>query len=375
MTAFRPCCRIHLCTRLQSSSSSSASSSSSHSVAAHHIHARVRLASTASFPSEASSSSSSSSSSAYQRRSTPNDNQADPRKGKSRSNDLAQTYRFPEKGRLGGYPDPFEVLALERDASQAQVKQQYYKLALLLHPDSSHPSSSHDHFATLNRAYKLLSTPSSRTSYQKTGYGWTHPSAPSSDGPRPPSEYGMHAEILRRAQGGTASWDKRRYRDSDAGRGAWGGFDGSQGWRPYTDHNGAFNPNMGFDTTATGTGEERYMSNPRFLAVVGIVGAAMAWMQFHRLGQATETHRDLLDRQNVGASQALAQARYEAAIHGKTRREQIRRRVREAEIMKELEMERIDAESGSGSESVAGGGGGGGERGGGSHDVIAAPRP
>ncbi|OCF37415.1 hypothetical protein I316_00536 [Kwoniella heveanensis BCC8398] len=357
MTAFRPCCRFQLCARLSTSSSSA--------ISFQPLSLHARPASTASYPSEASSSSSSTSSSSHRARSSSSNdndssNQADPRKGKSRSNDLAQSYRFPEKGRLGGPPDPFEVLALERDASQAQVKQQYYKLALLLHPDSSHPSSSHDHFATLNRAYKLLSTPSSRNSYLKTGYGWTNPSSSSSDGPRPPSEYGMHAEILRRARGGTASWEKRRYRDSDAGRGAWGGFDGSQGWKPYTDHNGAFNPNMGFDTTATGTGEERYMSNPRFLAVVGIVGAAVAWMQFHRLGQATETHRDLLDRQNVGASQALAQARYEAAIHGKTRREQIRRRVREAEIMKELEMERIDAESG-------GGGGTGG------HGRIASP--
>lgn len=37
------------------------------------------------------------------------------------------------------------------------------------------------------------------------------------------------------------------------------------------------------------------------------------------------------------AARALAQARYEAATFGQVRREQIRRRVREAEVLKELE--------------------------------------
>ncbi|WVR04561.1 hypothetical protein IAU60_001568 [Kwoniella sp. DSM 27419] len=313
MSALRPCCRPRLCPRLS------------------HPTTQIRQATATSYNPDhrTSTSSGPSSSHSYTRNPAPS---SDPRKGKGtvRSDSLAQTYRFPEKGRLGGYPDPYEVMALDRGASEQTVKQQYYKLALLLHPDSSHPSSSHDHFSTLNKAYTLLSTPSSRKAYLKTGYGWTAPSQPN---PRPPADYSMHAEIMRRSQGGTSGWDakQRQYRDSDAGRGAWGGFDGSQGWKPYA------NTHMGFDQTATGTGEERYMSNPRFLAVVGIVGAAMAWMQYHRLGSETETHRQLLDRQNTGASHALAQARYEAAIHGKTRREQIRRRVREAEVLKELE--------------------------------------
>lgn len=79
-------------------------------------------------------------------------------------------------------------------------------------------------------------------------------------------------------------------------------------------------------------------------------------MHWHRLGYAAETHRDMLDKQNIeyvvqrvtkkdcflltipcSAARALAQARYEAATFGQVRREQIRRRVREAEVLKELE--------------------------------------
>ncbi|WWD22112.1 hypothetical protein CI109_106601 [Kwoniella shandongensis] len=187
------------------------------------------------------------------------ESRAHPRKGKQRSDGLAESYRFPEKGKNGGPPDPFEVMALDRSASEQQVKQQYYKLALLLHPDSSHPSSSHDHFAVLNRAYRLLGKPSSRNAYVKTGYGWDLSAVAS-----PRHDPGMYAEVLRRRQGGAAAWDgsTRRFRDSDAGKGAWGGFDGSQGWRPYEDVHMGFQP--------TGPAEERYMSNPRFLAVVGV---------------------------------------------------------------------------------------------------------
>lgn len=47
-----------------------------------------------------------------------------------------------------------------------------YRLALLYHPDSTHPSSSPHHFSLLNRAYKLLSSPHARALYHRTGLGW-----------------------------------------------------------------------------------------------------------------------------------------------------------------------------------------------------------
>lgn len=83
----------------------------------------------------------------------------------------------------------------------------------------------------------------------------------------------MRSEIRYRASRGAASWSGQRYTDgrpmyghgeSEAGRGAFGGFRGGDGkWEPY---------DTGEFDTRQGTGEERYMSNMQFLAmVVGIV--------------------------------------------------------------------------------------------------------
>jgi hypothetical protein len=78
----------------------------------------------------------------------------------------------------------------------------------------------------------------------------------------------MRSEIHYRASRGAASWNGQRpmygHGDSDAGRGAFGGFRGGDGkWEPY---------DTGEFDTRQGTGEERYMSNMQFLAmVVGIV--------------------------------------------------------------------------------------------------------
>lgn len=148
-----------------------------------------------------------------------------------------------------------------------------YKLALLLHPDSSHPSSSPEHFASLHKAYTLLSNPSSRNSYIQTGYGWSPTSSSSSSSSSSTNyEDRMRAEIRYRARGGAAAWSsgarygdgRPMYGDSEAGRGAFGGFRGGDGkWEPY---------DTGEFDTRQGTGEERYMSNMQFLAMIaGIV--------------------------------------------------------------------------------------------------------
>ncbi len=47
-----------------------------------------------------------------------------PRKGKQRADPFQEQYRFPQMGRNGGSPDPFEVLGVERSASEKEVKQQ-----------------------------------------------------------------------------------------------------------------------------------------------------------------------------------------------------------------------------------------------------------
>ena len=50
--------------------------------------------------------------------------------------------------------DPYFVLGVERDATQAEIKKQFYKLAREYHPDKG---GTHEEFIRINEAYELLS--------------------------------------------------------------------------------------------------------------------------------------------------------------------------------------------------------------------------
>ena len=50
--------------------------------------------------------------------------------------------------------DPYSVLGVARDATQAEIKKQYYKLARECHPDKG---GAHEEFIRINDAYELLS--------------------------------------------------------------------------------------------------------------------------------------------------------------------------------------------------------------------------
>ena len=50
--------------------------------------------------------------------------------------------------------DPYSVLGVARDATQAEIKKQYYKLARECHPDKG---GTHEEFIRINDAYELLS--------------------------------------------------------------------------------------------------------------------------------------------------------------------------------------------------------------------------
>jgi curved DNA-binding protein CbpA len=144
-----------------------------------------------------------------------------------------------------------------------------YRLALLLHPDSSHPSSSPANFATLNRAYKLLSTPSSREDYLRSNFGWSH------DGKASPYEFDpMMAEILRRKRDGAG----RRFR-TEAGRGAWGTYGPDGKWQPAQEYRG-------------GAGEPKYMSHSSFGSMLIFLVRAGSWVSSNVLS-ATSDHPGL----------------------------------------------------------------------------------
>ncbi|ORX34431.1 hypothetical protein BD324DRAFT_149974 [Kockovaella imperatae] len=245
------------------------------------------------------------------------------RKGKRRA-DQSESYTFPTSYN-GSMPDPFKVMGLDRNCSPQEVKQQYYRLALILHPDSSHPSASPANFATLHRAYTLLSSSQARQTYERSGQGWTA----GSDTP-PPYDH-VRADVFFR---GRAAAETRRANASDRDSGAWGywGVDGK--WYPFPE------ANVGKETPR----EPLFVSgaNAWALASVGIL--FLAWVQYHRWDMVMETRLARAADAHDNASAALASARREAKLYGMERREQIRRRVNESKLLKELEEDNVSSE-------------------------------
>lgn len=62
--------------------------------------------------------------------------------------------------------NPYDVLGVTRDATDSDIKQAYRDKAKSAHPDAG---GSADAFATLSRAYALLSNPERREYYDRTG--------------------------------------------------------------------------------------------------------------------------------------------------------------------------------------------------------------
>lgn len=166
-----------------------------------------------------------------------------------------------------------------------------YKLALVLHPDSSHPAASAEHFAILARAYKLLSSSAGRNSYLQSGAGWS-PSGAESGGR--PEDAAMREWARRAKAGGAASWQagqasRHGFRDSDAGRGAWGYYRTHPGAEDFPFH----------DKPPEGDGKPIFMGNNRFLALIASLAAFAAVFQVLRVGQFADSHRDILVARHI----------------------------------------------------------------------------
>ncbi|RUM27064.1 J domain-containing protein [Rhizobium vallis] len=63
--------------------------------------------------------------------------------------------------------DPYDILGVERDANEAQLKAAYRRLAKVAHPDSGGDTEAFDN---LQKAYGLLLDPVRRKVYDDTGY-------------------------------------------------------------------------------------------------------------------------------------------------------------------------------------------------------------
>src|SRR5207245_20180 len=67
--------------------------------------------------------------------------------------------------------DPYEVLGVERDASEQQVKKAFRALARELHPDvNAHDPEAEEKFKEAAEAYEILSDPERRATYDRYGH-------------------------------------------------------------------------------------------------------------------------------------------------------------------------------------------------------------
>ena len=70
------------------------------------------------------------------------------------------------------FKDYYEIMGVKRDATQAEIKRAYRKLARKYHPDVSKEEDAEARFKEVGEAYEVLKDPEKRTAYDQLGATW-----------------------------------------------------------------------------------------------------------------------------------------------------------------------------------------------------------
>ena len=66
--------------------------------------------------------------------------------------------------------DYYEVLGIDRDATDEEIKRAFRKLAFKYHPDHNHDDMAGEKFKEVNEAYQVLCDPDKRAAYDRYGH-------------------------------------------------------------------------------------------------------------------------------------------------------------------------------------------------------------
>lgn len=163
---------------------------------------------------------------------------------------------------------PYEVLSLPPHASRADIKRRYYEMAKTLHPDR--PTGNLERFQLVNRAYEILSNPSKRDLYERSGLGW---------------DVSINVTTNPRPQAYHWGVDHETYQGGD-----------------WSNH-----------------GKPRFMKNETFISIVAGVSVALGILQFCTIMGGHGTLQHAADRHHVRTSKDLERARTEAQLFGNQR--------------------------------------------------------
>ena len=72
------------------------------------------------------------------------------------------------------YQDYYQILGVTRDATKADIKKSYRKLARRYHPDVNQDDSAEEKFKQVNEAYEVLKDAEKRKAYDRFGNDWKH---------------------------------------------------------------------------------------------------------------------------------------------------------------------------------------------------------
>ncbi|MCA9842132.1 MAG: J domain-containing protein, partial [Cyanobacteria bacterium HKST-UBA03] len=70
------------------------------------------------------------------------------------------------------YKDYYNILGVDRNASEKEIKSAYRKLARKYHPDVNNGDETK--FKEINEAYEVLGNPDKRKRYDSLGANWKH---------------------------------------------------------------------------------------------------------------------------------------------------------------------------------------------------------